>query len=83
MATYTQIIYHIVFATKHRERVLNKARREDLFRYLWGIVKNHESHLFRINGIEDHVHILTSLHPTVSLADFVKAIKAGSSKWIK
>ena len=83
MATYTQIIYHIVFATKHRERVLEKARREDLFRYIWGIVKNHEAHLFRINGIEDHVHILTSLHPTVTLADFVTAIKTGSSKWIK
>jgi len=83
MATYTQIIYHIVFATKHRERVLEKARREDLFRYMWGIVKNHEAHLFRINGIEDHVHILTSLHPTVTLADLVKAIKTGSSKWIR
>ena len=39
-------------------------RREDLFRYLWGIIKNHEGHVFRLNGVEDHVHILTSLHPT-------------------
>jgi REP element-mobilizing transposase RayT len=83
MATYTQIIYHIVFATKHRERVLAEPRREDLFRYMWGIVKNHDCHLLRLNGVEDHVHILTSLHPTVALADFVKAIKTGSSKWIK
>jgi REP element-mobilizing transposase RayT len=83
MATYTQVIYHIVFATKHRERVLDKPRRDDLFRYIWGIIKNHDSHLFRINGVEDHVHILTSLHPTVALADLVKAIKTGSSKWIK
>ena len=83
MATYTQTIYHIVFATKHRERVLDKPRREDLFRYIWGIVKNHDCHLFRLNGVEDHVHILTSLHPTVALADLVKAVKTGSSKWIK
>jgi putative transposase len=83
MATYTQIIYHIVFATKHRERVLDKPRRDDLFRYVWGIVKNHDGHLFRINGIEDHVHILTSLHPTMTLADLVKAVKTGSAKWIK
>ena len=83
MATYTQIIYHIVFATKHRERVLDKPRREDLFRYIWGILKNYECHLFRLNGIEDHIHILTSLHPTVGLADLVKAIKTGSAKWIK
>jgi REP element-mobilizing transposase RayT len=83
LATYTQIIYHVVFATKHRECVLAKPRRDDLFRYIWGIVKNHEGHLFRINGVEDHVHILTSLHPTVTLADLVKAIKTGSAKWIK
>jgi REP element-mobilizing transposase RayT len=83
LATYTQIIYHIVFATKNRERVLEKSRREDLFRYIWGIVKNHDCHLFRLNGVEDHIHILTSVHPTVALADLVKAIKTGSSKWIK
>jgi REP element-mobilizing transposase RayT len=83
LATYTQIIYHIVFVTKHRERVLDKPRREDLFRYIWGIIKNHEGHVFRLNGVEDHVHILTSLHPTVGLADLVKAIKTGSAKWIK
>jgi putative transposase len=83
MATYTQIIYHIVFAVTNREPVLVKPRREELFRYIWGIVKNHEGHLYRINGIEDHLHILTSLHPTVALADLVKAIKTGSSKWIK
>jgi len=83
LATYTQIIYHIVFATKHRERVLDKPRRDDLFRYVWGIIENHDNHQFRINGVEDHVHILTSLHPTVALADLVKAVKTGSAKWIK
>jgi REP element-mobilizing transposase RayT len=53
LATYTQIIYHIVFATKNRECVLDKPRREDLFRYIWGIIKNHEGHVFRLNGVED------------------------------
>ena len=71
LATYTQIIYHIVFATKNRERVLDKSHREDLFRYIWGIVNNHNCHLFRLNGVEDHLHILTSVHPTVALADLV------------
>ena len=83
LATYTQIIYHIVFATKNRERVLDKTRREDLFRYMWGIVKNHDCHLFRLNGVEDHIHILTSVHSTVALANLVKAVKTGSAKWIK
>ncbi len=83
MSTHTQIYYHIVFSTKERVPVLKVDRREDLFRYIWGIAKNYESHLYRINGTEDHVHILTSLHPTVSLADLVKNIKASSSLWIK
>jgi len=83
MSTYTQICYHIVFSTKDREPVLKADRREELFRYVWGILKNRQSHLYRINGMEDHLHILTSLHPTVSLADLVKDLKAGSSWWIK
>jgi putative transposase len=45
---------------------------------IWGIIKNRRSHLYRINGVEDHLNILTSLHPTVSLADFVKEVKTGS-----
>jgi REP element-mobilizing transposase RayT len=50
---------------------------------MWGVIKNKKSHLYRINGVEDHVHILSSLHPTVTLADFIKDIKVSSSKWIK
>lgn len=83
MSTYTQIYYHIVFSTKHRKTVLHQEKREDLFRYIWGIVKNKKSHLYRVNGVEDHLHLLTSLHPTICLADFVKAIKVATSIWIK
>lgn len=82
LSTYTQILYHIVFATKNRERVLDKPRREELFRCMWGIIKNHNCHLFRLNGVGDHVHILTSVHQTVCVAEIVKAIKVGSVKWI-
>src|SRR6516164_3083974 len=83
MSTHTAISYHIVFSTKNRTPVLKPDRREDLFRYIWGIIKNRHGHLYRINGVEDHVHILSSLHPTVRLADFVKDIKTGSAQWIK
>ena len=83
MPTYTAISYHIVFATKDRIPALSPERREDLFRYITGIIKNRRGHLYRINGVEDHLHILTSVHPTVPLADFVKDIKTGSAHWIK
>lgn len=83
MPTYTDITYHIVFGTKNRERTLDKSRRDDLFRFIWGVVKARDCHLYRIGGVEDHVHILTSLHPSVALADLVKEIKTASSAWIK
>ena len=63
--------------------MLRQERREELFRYIWGIIKNNKSHLYRINGVEDHLHILTGLHPTVALSDFIKAIKVASNAWIK
>jgi putative transposase len=83
MATFTQIYYHIVFSTKNRERVLLANRRDDLFRYTLGILKNKDCHLYRIGGVEDHVHILTEIHPTIPLADLVKDIKTSTSSWIK
>lgn len=83
MSTYTQILYQIVFSTKRRERVLNKDNREDLFKYIWGILQNKKCHLYRMNGVEDHLHIVTHLHPMTSLSSLVKDIKLGSSSFIK
>jgi putative transposase len=83
MSTYTQIYYHLVFLTKDRVPALLPDKRESLFRYTGGILKNKDCHLYRIGGVEDHVHILTSLHPTMALADLIREIKIGTSKWIK
>lgn len=83
MSTYTQIIYHIVFSTKNRHAVLDIDKHEPLFRYIWGIVKNKQSVLHQINGFTDHLHILTSLHPSIALADFVKDIKLACTQWIR
>ena len=83
MSTFTQTYYHITFTTKNRKPVLTFDRRDDLFRYIWGIIKNKKCHLYRINGVEDHLHILTSLHPTVCLSDFIKDVKLGASHWVK
>ena len=83
MSTYTQILYQIVFSTKDRCPSLIKENRKDLFKYIWGTLKNKKCHLYRINGVEDHLHILTHLHPSCALADLIKTIKVGSSKHIK
>ena len=83
MSNYTQIMYQIVFSTKYRERTLVKEERPELFKDIWGILKNKKCHLYRINGVEDHIHIVTSVHPTVALSNLIKDIKLGSTSFIK
>ena len=83
MSTYTQLLYQIVFSTKHRNPALIEIKREYLFKDIWGILKNKRCHLYRVNGVEDHIHILTHIHPTVSVSSLVKDIKLGSSDFIK
>jgi putative transposase len=83
MSTYTQILYQIVFSTKHRERTMIKKDRPELFQYITGLLKIKNCHLYRINGVEDHVHIATHLHPSVALASLVKDIKLSTTKLIK
>jgi REP element-mobilizing transposase RayT len=83
MASYRQILYHLTFHTKNNEKVLYNSENDELFKYIWGIMKNKNCKLFRINGIEDHVHIVCDLHPSIALANLVKDIKVASSKWIK
>lgn len=83
MSTYTQMIYHIVFSTKNREFTLTKNNRYLLYKYISGLLENKKCHLYQINGIEDHLHIVTHIHPTVSLSSLIKDIKLSSSKFIK
>jgi REP element-mobilizing transposase RayT len=83
MSTYTQILYQIVFGTKNRKKTLEIDKNEELFKYINGIIKNKNCHLYIINGTEDHIHILTHIHPTVNLSNFVKDIKIASSVYIK
>lgn len=83
MSTYRQILYHIVFRTKYNERTITADTATHLYKYIWGISKNKGCVLFRINGTEDHLHILSDLHPSLALSDYVKDIKVASSSWMK
>ena len=83
MSTYTQILFQIVFSTMNRERTLKTEKRVELYKYIWGIMKNKKCHLYQIGGIEDHIHIVTHIHPTVSLSALIKDLKVASSEYIK
>ena len=81
--SYTQVVYHIILRTKHSEPSIAQENISSLYQYIWGIIKNKKGKLYRINGIEDHIHILYNLNPSIALADFVKSIKVATSLWMK
>ena len=81
--SYTQSIYHIVFRTKYGQDTIVEEHEKELYAYLYGIVKNKKSHLYRIGGMPNHIHMLVDLHPTIALSDFMKELKEKSSKWLK
>ncbi len=83
MATYTQILYHIVYGTKYHRGTLDTERHDDLCRYAAGILRNKKCVVYKIGGHIDHLHILTSLHPSLGLAGLVKDAKLATSAWIK
>jgi REP element-mobilizing transposase RayT len=83
MSSYRQLLYHLVFRTKDSLPTIKKEHADQLYAYISGIIKQKDSHLYRINGTSNHLHILTDLHPSIALADFMREIKASSSSWIK
>ncbi len=76
-------MYQIVFGTRNRIPAITKDHKAELYKYISGILENKECHLYQINGVEDHIHILTHVHPTIALASLIKDIKVASSLFIK
>jgi putative transposase len=82
MASFTQLTYHIVFATKYRRRTINDNVRERLYEYIGGTLRAKKGNLIEIGGTADHVHILARLSPSLAVANVVRDVKANSSKWM-
>ena len=80
--TYSQIYIQIVFAVKGRENLISKNNREELHKYITGIIQKREQKLLSIFCMPNHTHILVGLKPSISVSDLVRDIKAGSSKFI-
>jgi len=80
--TYSQIYIHIVFAVKGRQNLIRVEIREELHKYITGIVTNRDQKLLSIFCMPDHSHLLIGLKPSISISDLVRDIKAGSSKFI-
>lgn len=80
--TYTQIYIQIVFAVQGRNNLIQAKNREELHKFITGIVQNREHKMLAVFCMPDHIHILVGLKPTQSISDLVRDIKAGSSKFI-
>jgi len=82
MSTFSNLLFHIVYSTKYRKPTIHAHWQGDLYGYIGGIVRDQKGTLLKIGGVEDHVHLLVKLSPTVAISDVLRKIKSNSSKWI-
>jgi putative transposase len=83
-STFSSIILHFVFAPKGRENTLLDSYRDELHRYITGIVSAgaYPCHILATGSVEDHIHLLISMHPMVAPSKLMQTVKANSSRWI-
>ncbi|GAB4318229.1 MAG: IS200/IS605 family transposase [Bacteroidales bacterium] len=80
--TYTNILIHYIFSTKNREKIISEDLQKRLWSYMGGIARENNMKALAIGGVEDHVHLLISLPPVLSIAKAIQLIKGASSKWV-
>ena len=81
--TYSQIYIQTIFAVKRREALIDKSWREDLFRYITGVVQGHGQKILAVGGVEDHVHFFFGYdNLMVKIPDLVRETKKATNKWI-
>ena len=81
--SYTDLLYHVVYATKERAPLITNTLRPRLHEYLGGTVRGLGGVALEVNGVADHVHILAKPRPTISVSEFLSKLKSGSSGWAK
>lgn len=80
--SFSQLYIQIVFAVSGRRSLIDKSWKDDLHKYISGTITNLGHKSINVNGMPDHIHILTGLKPTMSISDLVREVKANSSKFI-
>ena len=81
--SYTNLIFHIVFGVKERRPLIDEEFQPRLHEYIGGTIRGLNGTSLEIGGVEDHVHILAKLAPTIAVSDFLEKLKASTSKWAK
>ena len=83
MGNYRQLLYHLVLEPYKREKVFLEKNQNRLYAYIRHIIENKNCKLYAINGIENHIHLLVSIKPDITISNFIKDIKVASSIFIK
>jgi putative transposase len=81
--TYTSLLFHCVFSTKERRKLIAEEIQPRLWAYMGGIARTNHFKALAVGGIDDHAHILISLPATTPVSKAMQLIKAGSSKWMR
>jgi putative transposase len=81
--TYCSSLFHCVFSTKERRKIIVPDVQARLWAYMGGIAREHEMKALAVGGTEDHIHILLSLSASASVASAMRDIKSASSRWMK
>jgi putative transposase len=80
--TYTQIHIQAVFVVQGRNCIIKKSWKDELYKYIVGIIQNNGHKVLAINGMPDHIHVFLGLRPSQSLSDLMQDVKGSSSRWI-
>ena len=80
--TLSQIYLQFVFAVKHRESLISKEHKEELHKYMTGLVQNRNAKMLAIHCMPDHTHLFVGIKPTVLISDFIKEVKVESNEFI-
>jgi REP element-mobilizing transposase RayT len=81
--TYTKCYFHLVFAVKHRNALISPGWKNELEKYITGIVQNHKHKMIAVYAWYDHIHILVGYNVNQLIPDLVEEIKISTNKWIK
>jgi REP element-mobilizing transposase RayT len=80
--TFSQIYIQIVFAVKGKENTISSSWKDDLHKYIAGIINGKNQKSIIVNGMSDHIHVFVGLKPTMPVSDLVRDIKNNSSNFI-
>jgi len=80
--TFSQIYLQFVFAVQNRQSLIAKEHKEELHKYITGIVQNRKAKMLAVNCMPDHTHLFVGFKPTILISDFVKEIKVESNEFI-